>query len=117
MQRNGHNGRRKCHLAKFAAEQRFVPPQIDARSQRLCDMITTIIDACEFVLKEQGEPQSPYWLSLLVDEMKLRRASEHDVRAALDEDIAQFGQRSQFVKVGDGGYALRSWRMENNADD
>ena len=72
-------------------------------------MIYTIIDACEFVLEEQGESQSPYWLSSQMEEMKLWRASEHVVRASLDRDIAEFGERSQFVKVANGEYALRSW--------
>ena len=75
-------------------------------------MIHTILDACEFVLKEQGEPQSPYWLSSLMDEMKLWSASEYDMRVALGDDIAKFGDRSQFAKVGDGEYALRSRRDE-----
>lgn len=72
-------------------------------------MIDTIIDACKFVLKEQGEPQTPYWLSSLMNEMRLWQAIEHDVRAALDEDIAAFGERSQFVKAADDEYALRFW--------
>ncbi len=41
-------------------------------------------------------------------DMKLWKASEDDVRAALDEDIAKFGERSQFVKMGEE-YGLRSW--------
>ena len=32
-------------------------------------MIDTLLDACNLVLKEQGEPQSPYWLSSLMHEM------------------------------------------------
>lgn len=48
-------------------------------------------------------------------EGKLWRASEHDVRAALEQDIAERGDGSRFVKADDGEYALRSW-MEN-ADD
>lgn len=47
-------------------------------------MIYTVLDAIEIVLKEQGEPQSPFWLASLMDERKLWKASEHDVRAALE---------------------------------
>jgi hypothetical protein len=72
-------------------------------------MLHTILDACEFVLENLGESQSPYWLASQMVEMKLWRASEHDVRAALDKDIAEFGERSEFVKVADDQYALRSW--------
>jgi len=43
-----------------------------------------------------------------MDEMRLWGASEHDVRAALDKDITEFGERSPFAKVGDDEYALRS---------
>ena len=72
-------------------------------------MIYTIIDAIEFVLDIQGESQSPYWLSSQMMEMKLWRASEHDVRAALEKDMKEWGEKSQFVKIADGEYALRSW--------
>jgi DNA-directed RNA polymerase delta subunit len=41
--------------------------------------------------------------------MKLWKASEHDVRAALEKDIAEFGEESRFAKVADDEYALRSW--------
>ena len=73
-------------------------------------MIYTIIEAIEFVLDAQGEPQSPYWLSSQMDEMRLWKASEHDVRAALEKDISKFGERSQFVKLGEDDYALRCWK-------
>ena len=72
-------------------------------------MIHTILDAIQFILENQGEPQSPYWLASQMVEMRLWRASEHDVRAALEEDIGEFGERSPFVKVGDDDWALRSW--------
>ena len=71
-------------------------------------MIHTILDAIELVLKEQGEPQNPYWLSSQM-EGRLWKASEHDVRAALEKDISEFGERSQFVKTADDEYALPSW--------
>jgi len=72
-------------------------------------MIHTIIDAIELALKEQGEPQSPYWLASQMMEMRLWRASEHDVRAALEKDMKEWGEESQFVKTADDEYALRSW--------
>ena len=72
-------------------------------------MIHTIIDAIELVLEEQGEPQSPYWLSSQMDEMRLWRTSEHDVRTALEKDMQEWGEKSQFVKTADDEYALRSW--------
>ena len=49
-------------------------------------MIYTLLDAAAFILEEQGE-QSPYWLSSQMMEGKLWRASEHDVQAALEQDI------------------------------
>tara|TARA_R110002072_G_scaffold302996_1_gene490912 strand:+ start:33504 stop:33740 length:237 start_codon:yes stop_codon:yes gene_type:complete len=78
-------------------------------------MIDTILDAAAFILEEQGETQSPYWLASQMMEGKLWRASEHDDRAALEQDIAEHGDRSRFVEADDDEYALRSW-MEN-ADD
>ena len=41
--------------------------------------------------------------------MKLWRASESEVRRALDEDIEEHGESSLFVKAGEDEYALRSW--------
>jgi hypothetical protein len=73
-------------------------------------MINTILDACRYVLEGQGEAQSSYWLSSIMMEMKLWRASESQVRIALDRDIEQFGESSPFVKVSEDLYALRSWK-------
>lgn len=72
-------------------------------------MIHTILDAIEFILEDQGEPQSPYWLASQMMEMRLWRASEHDVRAALEKDFRKWGERSQFVQVADDEWALRKW--------
>ena len=44
-----------------------------------------------------------------MDEMRLWKASEHDVRAALEKDLQEWGEKSQFVKTADDEYALRSW--------
>lgn len=73
-------------------------------------MIQTLLDACRFVLEDQGEAQSSYWLASLVVEMKLWRASESQVRVALDRDIARYGEDSPFVEVAEDRYALRSWK-------
>ena len=63
----------------------------------------TILDAIEFALEEQGEPQSPYWLASQMMEGRLWRASEHDVRAALEKDMKEWGEKSQFVRVQSHG--------------
>jgi hypothetical protein len=75
-------------------------------------MIRTLLDACRFILEDQGEAQSSYWLASQVVEMRLWRASESEVRIALDEDIERHGESSLFVKVGEDEYALRSWTVE-----
>ena len=72
-------------------------------------MIESLLDACQFILEDLGEPQSSYWLASQVLQMKLWRASEADVRAALTKDIEERGERSRFVSVGDDEFALRSW--------
>ena len=71
-------------------------------------MIYSILDACEYILETQGGPQSPYWFSSQMDEMRLWKANEQKIWAALEWDIANFGERSRFVKVADDEYALRS---------
>jgi hypothetical protein len=73
-------------------------------------MIESLLDACQFVLASQGEPQSSYWLASQVVEMKLWRAGEAEVRAALTKDIEEHGERSRFLLVGDDEFALRSWK-------
>ena len=73
-------------------------------------MIETLLDACQFVLENQGEAQSSYWLASQVMEMKLWRASEADVHAALTRDIEEHGERSRFLFAGDDEFALRSWK-------
>ena len=73
-------------------------------------MIESLLDACQFVLENLGEPQSSHWLASQVLDMKLWRASEADVRAALTKDIEERGDRSRFVSVGDDEFALRSWK-------
>jgi hypothetical protein len=42
-------------------------------------------------------------------EMKLWKASEQTVRAALEKDIARFGERSRFARMADSMYALKVW--------
>lgn len=72
-------------------------------------MIYSIIEACEFILEDQCEPQSPFWLASQITEMKLWRATEVGVRNALNADINKWAEKSQFVKVGDDAFGLRSW--------
>ena len=80
-------------------------------------MIDTILDACRHVLEINGDPQSSYWLASQMMEMKMWRASEYDVRAALEEDIRERRASSLFVKIGDDDWALRSWNMEDNGGE
>ena len=75
-------------------------------------MIDTILDACREVLEINGEPQSPYWVASQLEEMRMWKASEQKVGAALENDIREFGENSRFVKVGDDEWALRSWDAE-----
>lgn len=42
-------------------------------------------------------------------EMQIWRASEHDGRVALQNDIKERVGQSLFVKMGDDDLALRSW--------
>ena len=72
-------------------------------------MIDSLLDACKYVLDEQGELQSSYWLASQVREGKLWRASEADVRDALIKDIKKYGEASRFVRLADDEFALRSW--------
>ena len=72
-------------------------------------MIESLLDACEVVLNEQGEPQSSFWLASQVMEIKLWRASEADVRDALTKDIEKHGEASRFVQPAADEFALRSW--------
>ena len=72
-------------------------------------MIDTILDTCRHLLEINDDRQSSYWLVSQMVEMRLWCASEHDVRAALKEHVREHDERSQFVKVAEDEYALRSW--------
>jgi hypothetical protein len=72
-------------------------------------MIHDILDACEEALKTDGNPESACWLASLMVEMKIWRASEHDVRAAIEKDINEFGELSRFARVAGDEYILRAW--------
>jgi hypothetical protein len=72
-------------------------------------MIGTILDACREVLEINGDPQSAYWLASQMMEMRMWRASEHAVRAALDKDIRTQGERLLFVEVAGDENTLRAW--------
>lgn len=69
-------------------------------------LINSLLDACQFVLEDQGEPQSSYWLASQIMETKLWRASEADVRDAINKDIAKHGESSRFVSLADDEFAL-----------
>ena len=58
-------------------------------------MIYTVLDVIELILKDPGEPLSPYWLASQMDEQKLWKASEHDVRAALEKDMKEWGEKGR----------------------
>jgi hypothetical protein len=75
-------------------------------------MIHTLLEACEVVLYEQGEPRSSFWLASQVVEMKLWRASGADVRGALCQHIAKHCETSRFVTLPDDEWGLRSWAAE-----
>ena len=83
----------------------------DGISARTADasMIESLLDACEFVLNDQGEPQSSYWLASQIMEMKFWRTSDADVRDALNKNIAKHREASRFVSLPDEEFALRSW--------
>lgn len=72
-------------------------------------MSDSILDAIEYLLEELGEAQSPFWIASQLEEMRLWRASEHDVRAALEHDIAENGDNSRFVRTADDEWSMRSW--------
>jgi hypothetical protein len=74
-------------------------------------MILTLLDACRYVLDELSESQSSYWLASQVVEMKLWRASESQVRRALDRNIEAHGESSLSVKVGEDECVLAA-RLE-----
>ncbi len=72
-------------------------------------MIHTLLDACQFVLETEGEPQSSFWLASQIEEMKLWRATEEKVRKALKRDIKKLGESSRFVELPNDEFGLRCW--------
>lgn len=56
--------------------------------------INSLLDACQFVLEIVGESQTCYWLASQVVEIKLWRASEGDVRDALNPPMTSRPLRS-----------------------
>ena len=77
--------------------------------------ITSLLDACQCILGDQGEPQSSYWLASQIVEMKLWRASEADVWDALATDIEERGESSRFMRSAEDEFGLRSWINEKRA--
>jgi hypothetical protein len=78
-------------------------------------MISTLLDACQFFLETEGEPQSGLWLASQVEEMKLWRATEDKVRKALKQDIKKLGESSRFVECPTASSACGAGRP-NDAD-
>ena len=72
----------------------------------------SLLEACEHVFNDQGESQSSYWLASQIMEMRLWRASEADVQAALTKDIDGHGSSSRFMRVGEDEFALRAWAAD-----
>lgn len=75
----------------------------------MVDSIDSLLDACQSVLENLGEPQSCYWLASQVAEMKMWRASESDVRDTLIKDLERLGSESRFVRLDGDEWGLRSW--------
>jgi DNA-directed RNA polymerase delta subunit len=75
-------------------------------------MIYSLIDACELILELQGEPQNSDELASQIVETRLWRVSEQDVRAAIQNDIKNYGKLSQFVTMGTDEFALRAWTIK-----
>ena len=73
-------------------------------------MIDTLLDACRYILEDQGEAQSSYWLASQIDGNETLAGERVQVRQALNKDIEKHGESSLFVKVGEDEYALRSWK-------
>lgn len=71
--------------------------------------IDSLLDACQSVLENLGEPQNSYWLASQVVEMKMWRASESDVRDALTKDLEGLGPGSRFVRLDGDEWGLRCW--------
>ncbi len=78
-------------------------------------MIHTLLDACQFVLEAQGEPQSSFWLASQAEEMKLWKTTEEKVRRALKQDLKRLGESSRFVELPNDEFGLRCW-AESQAD-
>ena len=76
-------------------------------------IIESLLDACELVLKELGDPQSSYWLASIIKEMKLWRASEPDVRDAIQKDIEKYHENSRFVCLANGEFTLQTKQIRN----
>ena len=72
-------------------------------------MIHSLIDACEYIRNDQGDPQTSFWLASQIMETRLWRCAETGVRRVLNADIKTLGERSRFVKIAEDTFALRWW--------
>jgi hypothetical protein len=71
----------------------------------------SLLDAVAWVLEDQGQPQSCFWLVSLMEETKLYRVKgtdpEKTVRSRLRANIRRYGERSRFLELPDGRFALQ----------
>jgi len=72
-------------------------------------MIDDLLNACAQALECGGDPLSPEWLVSQMEEQRLWRASEGEVRRALLRNIKKYGKASRFMRVGEDKFALRIW--------
>jgi hypothetical protein len=72
-------------------------------------MIDDLLDACAHVLECDGNPLSPGWFVSQMEEMRLWRANEDEVRRALLANIKKYGKSSRFMRVAEDEFALRAW--------
>ena len=75
-------------------------------------MIHTLLDACEYILEIESQQHSPYSLASMIYDMRTWEANVDDVRAAIEKDIDELGEKSRFVRVSDDKYALRCWTTD-----
>ena len=71
-------------------------------------VIYSLLDAYKYVLRDQGEPQSSYWLASQIEEMKLWPADEAKVRQALLADLRRHSEASRFRDLEKDRWGLRS---------
>ena len=74
-------------------------------------VIYSLLDACRYVLRDQGEPQRIYWPASQIEEMKLWPADEAKVRQALLAGLRRHSEASRFRDLEKDRWGLRSWEL------